>query len=438
MLGAMRATPWGDADTLRARQLPPGPGASREAVRQNQRERLFAATVALVAEHGYEATTLVEISRLSGVSRGTFYEHFTDKQECFLATLDAVADMAIAAIHHSHATAGEPEAQLRAAFGKVTDLVLRQPAAARVWFVESFAVGTGGAERHDRAFAPLEQLARDSIGALPSQSKLPDEIVHALLGGARRVYYGRLRAGREQELPDLVPALIRWVLDYRPPPTPLRRQRALRAQANGSPRAELDQADRILRAVGDCVAEQGYPATSVSDIAARAAISMRTFYAHFENKEEAFLAMLDWGNVQALAAALPAFNRGPDWAHSVRNALHSLVAFAALEPALARAGCVDVYAAGAQALDRRDGAVAGFEGFLGGGYEIAPDVPPLAAEAIAGAIDSLLYRTTADMDSDAIYAIAPVATYIALAPFVGAEAACEVANTGGQPRRARG
>src|ERR1700741_736724 len=130
ILGAMRATPWGDADALRDRRLPPGPSAAREAVRQNQRERLFAATVALVAEQGYEATTLIEISQLSGVSRGTFYEHFADKQECFLAALDALADLAIDEIRRSYGTAGDAETKLQAAFGKLTELALVQPAAA--------------------------------------------------------------------------------------------------------------------------------------------------------------------------------------------------------------------------------------------------------------------------------------------------------------------
>jgi AcrR family transcriptional regulator len=431
---AYQLTPWGDADKLRDRQLPPGPGSSREAVRQNQRERLFAATVALVAEHGYEATTLVDISRLSGVSRGTFYEHFADKQECFLAALDALVDLAIGAVRRSAETAAEPDVKLRAAFGKLADLTVHQPAASHVWFIESLATGAAGAARQERAFAPLEQLIRDSIETAPEQPGLPREIVYALLGGVRRVFYRRLRSGQQQELPELAPALVDWMLGYEPPPAPLRRPRA---QPNGAARAELDQADRILRAVGECVAEKGYPATSVSDVATRAATSMRTFYGHFENKDEAFLAMLDWGNVQALAAALPAFNRGPDWPHSVRNALHGFIAYAALEPALAHAGTVDVYAAGAAALDRRDGAVAGFERFLDGGYEIAPDVTPIAAEAIAGAVDALLYRALVHGGADAVNATAPIAAYVALAPFVGAQAACEIANTGGQPRRAR-
>lgn len=54
--------------------------------------------------------------------------------------------------------------------------------------------------------------------------------------------------------------------------------------------------------------------------------------------------------------------------------------------------------------------MAGLEGLLAPGYELSPETPPVAAEAIGGAM----------------------ATYIALAPFLGAEEACAVANSDGR------
>ena len=64
----------------------------REEADRNQRERLFAATVAMVAEKGYEATTVADLVELSGVSRSAFYRHFEDKQECFLAAAEALIE----------------------------------------------------------------------------------------------------------------------------------------------------------------------------------------------------------------------------------------------------------------------------------------------------------------------------------------------------------
>ncbi|MBA3867333.1 MAG: TetR/AcrR family transcriptional regulator [Solirubrobacterales bacterium] len=86
----MTMTPWGDSEALRERQLPPGAGVAREAVVQNQRERLYGATVAVVANRGYRATTVADLTDLAGVSRTTFYRYFADKEACFLATLELI------------------------------------------------------------------------------------------------------------------------------------------------------------------------------------------------------------------------------------------------------------------------------------------------------------------------------------------------------------
>ncbi len=88
----MVRTPWGDAASLRERQLRPGRGTPRPEAERNQRERLFAAIVATVAEKGYEATTVADLVKLSGVSRSAFYRHFEDKQACFLAAVEAVVE----------------------------------------------------------------------------------------------------------------------------------------------------------------------------------------------------------------------------------------------------------------------------------------------------------------------------------------------------------
>jgi AcrR family transcriptional regulator len=78
-------TPWGDARTLRDRKLRPGQRLPPDQVARNQRARLFAALVAVVAEKGYEATRVADLLELSGVSRSAFYEHFGDKEDCLLA-----------------------------------------------------------------------------------------------------------------------------------------------------------------------------------------------------------------------------------------------------------------------------------------------------------------------------------------------------------------
>ncbi|HEX2162286.1 MAG TPA: TetR/AcrR family transcriptional regulator, partial [Thermoleophilaceae bacterium] len=120
----MTTTPWGDATQLRARRLRPGPGANPAAVTRNQRERMYAAMVAAVAENGYEGTRVADVVKLSGVSRSAFYKHFEDKLDCFLATLDELAEMAgkELAKHYDESLPGEE--RLRTVADAFLDLVL--------------------------------------------------------------------------------------------------------------------------------------------------------------------------------------------------------------------------------------------------------------------------------------------------------------------------
>src|SRR5690348_16780207 len=88
----MVRTPWGDAASLRERQMRPGRGTPRAEADRNQRERLFAAMVAAVDEKGYDAATVADVVELSAVSRSAFYRHFEDKEACFLAAVEAIVE----------------------------------------------------------------------------------------------------------------------------------------------------------------------------------------------------------------------------------------------------------------------------------------------------------------------------------------------------------
>src|SRR5213082_896317 len=79
---------------MEVKQLPRGRhGLSRADVARSQRERMLRAMAEAVSELGYATTPVAEVLRRAGVSRETFYEHFRNKQECFLAAYDASARM---------------------------------------------------------------------------------------------------------------------------------------------------------------------------------------------------------------------------------------------------------------------------------------------------------------------------------------------------------
>ena len=70
----------------------------------------------------------------------------------------------------------------------------------------------------------------------------------------------------------------------------------------------------------------------------------------------------------------------------------------------------------------------GLEALLVPGYELAPEVPRIAAEAIGGAIYALIHDQVKHKGPESMPELAPAATYLTLAPFVGAEAAYEHAT----------
>src|SRR6202008_2281015 len=108
-------------------------------------------------------------------------------------------------------------------------------------------------------------------------------------------------------------------LTYQTPAEPLKRARR-RSKPPGSPRRiDADPEERIVRAMADTVAERGYAATTVADVTRAAGTSLRTFYAHFDGKEDAFLAALDHARAQILAAVQPSVWRAPDWQSAVRD-----------------------------------------------------------------------------------------------------------------------
>jgi AcrR family transcriptional regulator len=410
----------------------------------NQRERLFGAMVASVMRRGYQATTVGDLVEISGVSSRTFYDLFPDKKACFLATLEAIIEAAIGyAARQAGELAGDPEPggvalpeagkemgwEERAEQGMqaFAEMIVAQPAAARLSLVEVYSAGPEALVPIEQAVAGFEWLTRQVIERSPERAGMPPEMVMALMGAQQEIARNRLREGREEELPSLTEELWELLLSYRPPPRPLRLQgRPPKAQAETI--EGHDHAERALRALAAAIAEEGYAGTTVDAVLKRAQMSATTFYANFDGKEDAMLAAIDSAGAQIMAAIMPAFRRAGDWPHGIRAAFGALFNFLASRPALANLAMVEVYAAGLEAMQRRRDALRPLEQLISDGYGLAPEVPPVGAEGLVGGIYTLAYRRLRESGADSLPALAPICAYIALAPFIGAEEACRIAN----------
>jgi AcrR family transcriptional regulator len=423
---AMVRTPWGNATELREKRMRPGRGNAPEDSERSQRERLFGAMVALSAEKGYEATKIGDLAKVAGVSRAAFYDHFKDKKECLLATVEALVEPTIALIERSE-DAGTGEARVRQAVEAFFGLIAAQPAASKMCFIEVYAAGPEGVAEIERVLDVFEQFGVGQFNQIPGRKGMPSQMVRAILGGLQKVVHKRLYSDEAGQLPRLAEDIATWGLSYPPPPGPLEapRRRGRKARPFAERQAIAHPPERVLRALAAIVSEKGYRAATVAEVVERAGTSQRVFYGHFENKEEAFLAALDSGSAQMLGLVLPAFRRANSWQESVRAAYEAMFSFGIEEPEYTQLGAVEMYTVGRRALQTRDTVMEGLEALLVPGYELAPDTPPIAAEAIGGAIYALIHDQVKRNGPESLPDLAPTATYMTLAPFIGAEEAYE-------------
>jgi AcrR family transcriptional regulator len=187
-------------------QLPRGRhGLPREIIVENQRRRLIAAITALVAERGYNETTVSSIIAAAGLSRATFYQLFADREACFTAAYEAaLADLRETTL----AAAGEqwPE-RVRAALAALLSALVSNPERARLFLIAPATVGDQALERHHRA---LRELVGDLIATPPGPPALPrpsEAREQALAGGLSGLIVRKIQAGEEAQLPELLPVL---------------------------------------------------------------------------------------------------------------------------------------------------------------------------------------------------------------------------------------
>ena len=399
---------------------------------RNRRERLYAATVASVAERGYEATTVAHLCETACVSRTAFYGQFNSKHDCFLATIDEISRLTLSTADYAISGEGAWEERLRAALQAMFDTITTYPDTARLYYVDAYTGGPDAVAHAESSFEALNLMAAHAIAESPERADLPPEVMRAVLGGIHEVVEEHLREHREQELQAQMPALWSWALGYTTPSEPLARPHRRSRSPGIARRLELEPDERILQATTETIAAQGYVATTVADIARAASVSLTTFYAHFESKEDALLAALAHGRAQGLAIVLPPFQRAPTWEQSVWSGLRALFSFLAVETGWAGL-TAEVRPAGHRAATHAQETMRLFGELLASGEEAA-GAPPVIRAAVGGAIFTLLIDEVRAGRAARLPELLPIATFIALAPYVGVDAAAAAANSEGGAR----
>jgi AcrR family transcriptional regulator len=144
-----------------------------------------------------------------------------------------------------------------------------------------------------------------------------------------------------------------------------------------------NQRGRLVEAAMHVFGTRSFGEARVADVLERAAISRKTFYEQFADKEACFMAAYEAASVRVRDAVRVASRDQTSWDDSVRAGIEALLQFLASEPELARLLVVEVTGAGPSALRRRADAVRGFAAMLA---QTSDEDAPLAAQVAAGGI----------------------------------------------------
>jgi AcrR family transcriptional regulator len=106
---------------------------------------------------------------------------------------------------------------------------------------------------------------------------------------------------------------------------------------------------RLLDALEQSIAEDGYPHTTVADIVRRARTSRRTFYEHFDSREACFVALLHEANAEQVRQISAAVDANAPWRSQVRQAIEAWISSGESRPALMLSWIRDVPSLGAAA-----------------------------------------------------------------------------------------
>lgn len=200
-----------------AQVLQPGPRVlASELVDDIQRARLIAGMAEAAAEKGYAATTIADVVSRAQVSRRTFYEHFDDKDACFLAAYDASADLLMAFVAEA---VEDPDLtwQERIAAGVSTYLntLAHEPALTRVFLIEVLAAGPPALKRRRAVHQRFAELVHGLVEAhrdeLPENWSLDSMMAAAIIGAIDELALIAVEDGRAAELPHLASTAVHLV-----------------------------------------------------------------------------------------------------------------------------------------------------------------------------------------------------------------------------------
>jgi AcrR family transcriptional regulator len=441
--------------------LPRGPhGLSVEQVADNQRTRLIEAMVLLAGERGFAATPVADLIARAQVSRKTFYAHFANREDLLLAAFDSCATTNLERAQSSCSDSnmnGNSDTQtgLERMIGHLCRCQDERPGTIAICNVEITASNGNGLKLRSDLMRSYGSMIQGSLGK--AGEAMSGDFARTLAGALHRTIDMSLRREKEVSTDELGHELTRWAHAYRPfpssldspgdstpPPRPwpwLGSSGLVGGRAPGtltlapkgylsrrgyvpSPLEQHTNRERMLDALTELNAEQGYLALTAEAIAARAGLPIGVFRAQFDGKDDAFIAALELGHMRGRAIVERARSDAANWAEGARAATYALLEFLASEPQFTKLALLDAPLAGPDIARRARENIAAYAHTLFEGVSWRRALPKITPTACVNGLLESAYPDTSQgrLSRDAVV----LSTFFVLAPFIGVANATEM------------
>jgi AcrR family transcriptional regulator len=191
-----------------------------------------------------------------------------------------------------------------------------------------------------------------------------------------------------------------------------------------------NQRDRLSAGIIASVAERGYHDTTISEIAAAAGVSRRTFYSYFDSKEACFLATFELIEAHLVEVMTEAAEAERAWPAKVRAQLAAMLDSLAANPNLVRFALIAPPAAGGPFLERYRALLERLiEAVRADRPSSRSKQPNEGAElAMAGGLASLIVAKVGAGEGEQLGELLPELVELVLTPYIGRDKAAEQAR----------
>jgi AcrR family transcriptional regulator len=173
-----------------------------------QRARIITAMVEVVAERGVARSTVAHVVARSGVSRRTFYELFSDREDCFLAAFDQAVEHAAARVLLAYKEADGWLERMRAGLRALLEFLDDEPGLGRLAIVDALGAGPTALERRTRVVGVLIDAVdrgRREPRATPGLKRFTAE---GIVGAVLAVLHARLTEPEPRPMVRLLAPLM--------------------------------------------------------------------------------------------------------------------------------------------------------------------------------------------------------------------------------------